>query len=1290
MLRTPTNGNEPEAPSGKLGAVTRKRHEIEELLAHDPPPYEEVQKLFSEYLTKVEHLYGAALEGGHGDWLAPHKVAIDNFRERVEFALSSQRGATGRAASSIGSSTASTSSARIKLAQRKAKLAAEKILLEKSVLLDQEEIKLKAEQLRVERDRKQAAVESAELENRILEKELDLLDAGGSASSQTSSHSTRSSTRLVPPVATNNSYTPSDPVFQVLVRQNEISQKLVENQEQSSLPKRDLRKFDGSDITEYKVFKQSFTRIIGNKCSSASEKLAYLEQYTAGHAQKLVRSCVHSDADIAWREASLLLDKEYGNEFEVATAYLKKLSNWNAIKPEDVSALQDLHLFLLKCNCYLEDSSPGNPINSPREIMQVIMKLPYKMREKWRLRTYHMIESDEIVGFRHFVKFVGDEVSLLKQPLFGEISDPKRDSKYTDKPKRNCATTTVKDSSLTIEQTPYCDCCKRTNHRIDQCAFLKKKSDAEKSDFVKRAGLCFGCLQKGHLSKDCKDKRVCSKCRGPHPTILHKDRNSSPNLNRNPTSNDTTIASEVDPLVHTSAKSNSSYGAGKRPKVMCPVVPARVRCGSGNELIVNVALDSHSTDCWINDELVRRLGAVSEDTTLTISTMESSSKEIRTSIVRNLQLSSMDSSKTTEIPYLYTKPSSSWPFSKNDVPTYKDIEHLSYLSDTPFEFIDVPVDILIGMNVPGLLKCHATVDRKLEEPFASLHWLGWAFNGPISGHSVSSCKRSIVNTLEIEKSIENLFAHDFKDSDLGSSASFEDDVWADKVSSSIGQLPSGNYQICLPFRDDNVNFPANRDHISTRFSLLCSRFKRNSGLFREYSGFMKEMIDNDYVEPVPGDEPSPKTGKVWYLPHHAVYHKQKRKIRVVFDCSAKFRGVSLNDQLLQGPDLSNNLVGVLLRFRTDVCAFTGDIQKMFYQVQIPPEQRNFLRFLWLDEEFNVKDFRLKVHVFGARSSPSIANFALKQTALEYAKTPSVHQAILNNFYVDDLLKSTGSSSKAINLMNDIKDTLSFGGFNLTSFCSNSPEVISFFQCTPKVEPVEIDISDRVPSSKVLGLTWETESDHFKYSFTYAEETVTRRSVLRTVASVYDPLGMILPVLVTARKIFQETCRLRLAWDDPLPASLLTAWNKWTEGMRRIADYRVPRCIGLPAVPCRVQLHVFCDGSEIAYGAVAYVAFLSADEVVVSSPVLVKARLTPLGNSTLKTVPRIELCAAKLAIDVFECLLRNLEFSLMMYFFGQTLQPYSDTLITRRKGSIDLFVTKFPISAAIHHPLSGGI
>ena len=73
---------------------------------------------------------------------------------------------------------------------------------------------------------------------------------------------------------------------------------------------------------------------------------------------------------------------------------------------------------------------------------------------------------------------------------------------------------------------------------------------------------------------------------------------------------------------------------------------------------------------------------------------------------------------------------------------------------------------------------------------------------------------------------------------------------------------------------------------------------------------------------------------------------RKNKIRVVFDCSAKYQGVSLNDRLLQGPDLTNSLQGVLTRFPVGAIAFIGDIESMFYQVRVPVFQHDFLRFLW--------------------------------------------------------------------------------------------------------------------------------------------------------------------------------------------------------------------------------------------------------------------------------------------------------------------------------------------------------
>lgn len=106
------------------------------------------------------------------------------------------------------------------------------------------------------------------------------------------------------------------------------------------------------------------------------------------------------------------------------------------------------------------------------------------------------------------------------------------------------------------------------------------------------------------------------------------------------------------------------------------------------------------------------------------------------------------------------------------------------------------------------------------------------------------------------------------------------------------------------------------------------------------------MLEQGYAEKVPEDEPTPEQGKVWYIPHHGVHHPTKGKLRVVFDCGCTYKGTSLNSQLLQGPDLTNTLIGVLLRFREKPIAVMADINAMFHQVRVPHKHINFLCFLW--------------------------------------------------------------------------------------------------------------------------------------------------------------------------------------------------------------------------------------------------------------------------------------------------------------------------------------------------------
>ena len=148
------------------------------------------------------------------------------------------------------------------------------------------------------------------------------------------------------------------------------------------------------------------------------------------------------------------------------------------------------------------------------------------------------------------------------------------------------------------------------------------------------------------------------------------------------------------------------------------------------------------------------------------------------------------------------------------------------------------------------------------------------------------------------------------------------------------------------------------------------------------------------------------------------------KIRVVFDCSAEFHGTSLNKELLPGPDLTNQLVGVLTRFRTEEVAFMADIEAMFHQVHIPEKERSFLRYLWW-EDVNLEkliDYEMCVHVFGGTSSPGCCNYALRRTTLDNVSSYSKEatNAILRNFYVDDVLKSAQSVRDVLTLIQKLE------------------------------------------------------------------------------------------------------------------------------------------------------------------------------------------------------------------------------------------------------------------------------
>ena len=261
-------------------------------------------------------------------------------------------------------------------------------------------------------------------------------------------------------------------------------------------------------------------------------------------------------------------------------------------------------------------------------------------------------------------------------------------------------------------------------------------------------------------------------------------------------------------------------------------------------------------------------------------------------------------------------------------------------------------------------------------------------------------------------------------------------------------LKDGHYEIPLPLIDRQYPVSNNRIQAEQRASWLKKRLKKNPGLLDDCKAFVEDIVAKGYARKVPPHQrESGYQGKTWFIPHHSVYHPHKPgKIRVVFDCSAKYKGKCLNDLLLKGSDLTNSLLGVHARFRQDRVAVMAEIEAMFHQVRVPDPDCSFLRFLWWSDgklSCAVEEYQTNIPLFDAVSSPACSNFAVRKTAEDNAKVFSadVVNTVNRNFYVDDCLKSLPSVEDADCDVGELRSLLQRGDFRLTKWISNSREVL---------------------------------------------------------------------------------------------------------------------------------------------------------------------------------------------------------------------------------------------------------
>jgi hypothetical protein len=1259
-------------PSGKLSAVTKKKNELQVLMSRVPKvTAQEINKEYAVYCDRVDSLQTACELELDKDNVNPDDVAslierrskINNdvgvFRDQVHHWLQGilvqhisvdvedARSIDGNKSVRSNSSCSSVLSLRAKLAEQRAKRMAEESFVKQKDILTLQKVEL-------EQKMNQLELKKIKDIERNLKEEIDALENCSEAGSQRSlspCSKTARNSKLTPALTLEPNL-----FSDILNRQNEVSLLIARNQEKLLLPKNEPKVFDGTDLTQFKTFMMAFNVTIDARCDSSADKLYYLEKYTDAGPRELVRSCYGIDPDIAYRSALDQLNKHYGNEYKIADSYLVKIEKWPQIKDEDGKSFQDLSIYLTTCFNNMNSFASLNQLNSPKEIMNIVRKLPYKYREKWRSWAYKVSCKYRQVIFKDLVDFIEQQSTIINMPVFSDIRDepnsrtcPPKGKILSTKVAEDCGIQHANHESI----KKHCTYCQMVNHNLDNCKFFTQKTRDDKIVFLKENKLCFACLVAGHISAGCTERLTCYKCKRKHPTCLHND-DYRPAANVQQNSRGNWIQENKRALSSVCDTDNLMS-----MKTSCAVIPVKLKInGMPNTVVTYMALDTYSSDCFLDESLLHKLGVTGQRRDITLTTMEKVKNKYPIQVINNLEIYDLDENEMKTVPIVFS--TSKWPFTSEDSPNPADVEHLPYLQDVPFRYVNCKIGLLIGANMPGILKPLKIVDRGDDEAYASLHRHGWALNGPLN--SSTKNKRShrikVDNYMDLNTKIKGFFAQDFVDYyEDEPGLSIEDRTWEKKVSASFKRREDGHVEIALPFRKDYVTFPNNKVQALSRLQGTKSKLTKNENYRKEYNAFMQTMINEGFAELVPENELKLNNGKIWYLVHHGVRHPRKGKIRVVFDCALKYKGTSLNDELLQGPDLTNNLFGILLRFRQHGVGITADIEKMFYQVKVAPSDVNFMRFLWFPNcDFSKPpvEYRLNVHVFGATSSPSCSNFALKSTTefIDHSKySEHAIRAIDKSFYVDDLVISARNENHAKTLVSEIESIVAKGKFNLTSYASNSTLLLKDIPLD-KVSKKSC-YTNSVASSgileRALGVKWDVESDTLGIYINIPNNPITRRGVLSSTFSIYDPYGLVSPVVLLGKRIFQLACHLNLNWDAELPSGLQREWLSWLGGVQLLSNFTVPRCVVPTEAAACIELHLFSDGSEVGYGVAAYVRVLYSNNVH-STLLTAKSRLVPLSGTSLCTIPRIELCAAHLAVKLFLIIRREFQIKFDSVFF----------------------------------------
>lgn len=981
------------------------------------------------------------------------------------------------------------------------------------------------------------------------------------------------------------------------------------------LPRIQIPVFSGV-YEEWPAFQDMYETLIHNNAALSNvQRLHYLKTSLSGEAESLLKhvQVTGDNYEPSWT----MLKSRYGNKRIIVNSLLKRLFMQKKIINQSANQIKSLLDTTTECINSLKNMKIRTDSWDPLIIFLVVQKLDPETHRDWEEFAYKE-DTEDLPTWEDLSKFL--------QSKFRTIELISTSKEKTVRPREYTAMHVA-----TFPTKPrICSIC-NDDHTLSHCKEFTKMTPEERSEYVKNTNLCFNCLAPGHSVSRCRLNMSCRLCHRRHHTLVHQSsRMTPPNQPDNLQGNHAQLEDhehEKEDFTEPTLEIASHYASNTTSALLATAL-VTVKDENGHTTVLRALIDHGSQATFITERAAQTLKLKRTPIKATITGVGATKTNVKHSS-EVLLSSEYDPSFicTTKAYIMPTRLTSELPSKSIKVNNWSHLQGLT-LADPGFH-CSARVDMLLGVEVCALIMKDEVIKGPPGTPSAQNTSLGWIVFGTIQANR----KNEEISVMHHKLELDDLLKRMWECEENEQRKYTAQEVTCEELyQSTTTRTEEGRYVVKLPQSCEKLlSIEGNSREIAfMRLKQLERRFEKNLSLKHEYAKIMQEYIDLNHMQEVPTEEIN---NPAVYLPHHAVVKTEKEttKIRIVFNASQKGKNdVSLNDELLVGPQLQEDIRSLIMRWRMKRVCYVADVKMMYRQILVTKDDQNLQRVLWRNNPNDeIKHYKLLRLTFGTASAPYLAVKTLHQIAVDEGQhNPEAARIIKEDFFMDDLMSGDDTPQSAIKNAKDVQSILKRGGFVLQKWCSNSAQFLNQFSAEERSIHVDLNITlDGM--IRALGLHWNMGKDQFQYSFKLPEpkEPITKRVILADVQRLFDPLGWLAPAVIQTKLFIQSLWLQGITWDETVSETTAEQWASLRDSFKILPEMKLERWMYVTEANMKdATIHGFCDASTKAYAAVAYLRVPCETGEIKTSLIAARTRVAPIKPMSL---PRLELSGAVL-------------------------------------------------------------